>query len=86
TSPTPTPTPPPQDAGADATLPAGLIPDNRVFPEIPIVYVIQPGDSLIAISVYFFGDDSRVEDIIALNDIQNPDHILSGTTLLLPRR
>ena len=86
TSPTPPPTPPPQDAGADATLPAGLIPDNRVFPEIPIVYVIQPGDSLIAISVYFFGDDSRVEDIIALNDIQNPDHILSGTTLLLPRR
>jgi nucleoid-associated protein YgaU len=77
-------TPPPQDA--DESVTAGLIPDNRAFPEIPLVYVIQPGDSLIGISTHFFGDASRVDDIIALNEIQNPNHIIAGSTLLLPRR
>ncbi|MCL2604809.1 MAG: LysM peptidoglycan-binding domain-containing protein [Defluviitaleaceae bacterium] len=80
-------TPPPQDASAsNETTPAALVPDNRAFPEIPLVYVIQPGDSLIWISTYFFGDASRVDDIIVLNDIANPNHIVAGNTLLLPRR
>ncbi|MCL2187811.1 MAG: LysM peptidoglycan-binding domain-containing protein [Defluviitaleaceae bacterium] len=84
---TPSPTPPPQAEGdADASIPAGLIPDGRVFPEIPVVYVIQPGDSLLGIAYHFFGDISRVDDIIALNEIANPNHIVAGTTLLLPRR
>ncbi|MCL2500253.1 MAG: LysM peptidoglycan-binding domain-containing protein [Defluviitaleaceae bacterium] len=86
-SPLPGATPPPQsDGGTDETVATGLIPDNRAFPEIPLVYIIQPGDSLIGISTYFFGDAGRVDDIIALNDIQNPNLIVAGSTLLLPRR
>jgi len=40
---------------------------------------------LIAISIAFFGHGGRVADIIALNDIVNPDLIVAGQTILIPR-
>ena len=50
---------------------------------IPETYTIQPGDSLSAISFYFYGFD-RVEEILALNGLENADLIISGATILLP--
>ena len=87
-SPAETPAPPTASDtyDADETIPVALMPGAVAFPEVPAFYVIQPGDSLIGISVFFFGDDSRVAEIIALNEIENPDHIVTGMTLQLPRR
>jgi len=50
---------------------------------IPESYTIQPGDSLSAISMYFYGED-RIDDILALNGMENANMIISGTTILLP--
>ena len=50
---------------------------------IPEAYTIQPGDSLSAISIYFYGVD-RVAEILALNGLADADMIISGTTILLP--
>jgi nucleoid-associated protein YgaU len=81
-SPMPLPTP---RADADDAVYAALIPDGRAFVEPPLTYIVQLGDSLIAISNLFFGEPGRVDDIVALNNIANPDHIVAGTTLLIPR-
>ena len=64
---------------APAPTPAAT-PIARAVPE---TYVIQPGDSLTAISLYFYGYD-RVADILALNGILDADLIISGSTILLP--
>ncbi|MCL2049187.1 MAG: LysM domain-containing protein [Defluviitaleaceae bacterium] len=53
---------------------------------IPETYTIQPGDSLLAISLHFFGDANMVREILLLNGIENPDHIIAGRTIALPRR
>jgi len=79
---TPEPTPP----EADAYQPDENIDTAPVFAVIPETYTIQYGDSLIAISRRFFGGDDMVEEIMALNGIYNPDHIVAGRTIALPRR
>ena len=56
------------------------------IPSIPATYTIQPGDSLLAISIYFFGTSGMVDEILALNGIENPDHIVAGRTIALPQR
>ncbi len=50
----------------------------------PVSYVIQNGDTLIGICVRNYGSDSRVSEICALNQIQNPDDIKVGQKILLP--
>ena len=50
----------------------------------PTSYVIQPGDTLIAISTSIYGDDSAVSGICDLNQITNPDNIQIGQKILLP--
>jgi len=50
---------------------------------IPETYTIQPGDSLSAISMYFYGED-RIDEILALNGLENADMIIAGRTILLP--
>ena len=50
---------------------------------IPETYVIQPGDSLTSISMYFFGEN-RVDEILALNGMDNADMIIAGSIILLP--
>jgi LysM repeat protein len=70
---TPEPTPEPvQETSAAST--------------VPDAYTIQPGDSLIAISLRFYGDDGAVADILALNGIENADRIQAGKTIALPKR
>jgi len=52
---------------------------------IPDMYTIQPGDSLLAIALYFFGDANMVAEILQLNGLEDPDLIVAGTTIFLPR-
>ena len=75
-----TPTPPPQEGEAEpeeAPLPFAIVPET---------YTIQYGDSLIGISRMFFDDDTMIYEIMALNGLDDPDHIVAGRTIALPRR
>jgi nucleoid-associated protein YgaU len=60
--------------------------ETALVPQIPETYTIQPGDSLIAISLRFFQNEYMVEEIMALNGIDDPDLIVAGRTIALPRR
>jgi nucleoid-associated protein YgaU len=77
-----------EDSHADPTADASpLMGENpALIPPIPETYTIQPGDSLIAISLRFFGNTDMVADILELNGIEDPDMIVAGRTIALPRR
>ncbi|MCD8037071.1 MAG: LysM peptidoglycan-binding domain-containing protein [Clostridiales bacterium] len=47
-------------------------------------YTIKEGDTLAGICRLFYGDDSRLEEIMAMNNITNPDVIYYGKELQLP--
>lgn len=47
----------------------------------PVTYVVQPGDWLTALAQQF---DVSPEAIIAINNIQDPNHIEVGTVLTIP--
>jgi hypothetical protein len=72
-APTPEPTPTPT-------------PEPEIVSLVPETYTIQPGDSLIAISLRFYGDESAVNEILSLNGIENADMIQAGKTIALPVR
>ena len=59
---------------------------EAIIPLIPETYTIQPGDSLLAISLYFFGTTAMVDAILELNGIEDPDMIVAGRTITLPQR
>jgi len=63
-----------------------VYPESVALPEVPFEYVVVAGDSLSLISTIFFGSTLRVDDIMELNGITNPDEIRAGDVLLLPRR
>ena len=46
--------------------------------------VVQPGESLVSISLRYYGDDSHVSEIANYNHLANPDLIFSGLLLALP--
>lgn len=50
-------------------------------PGEPVIYRVQPGDSLLTIAAQF---NVTVEDIIAANDLENPNFIQSGQELIIP--
>lgn len=54
-------------------------------PKIPEYYTVQPGDNLLMISYQFYSTKEKVEDIQALNGIDNPDKIYVGQRILLPQ-
>jgi len=87
TLPEPLPTAPPTtEPPPTTTLPVATLQEQTALvPAIPATYTIQPGDSLIAISIYFFGDAGMVNEILALNGIEDADHIVAGRTIALPR-
>jgi LysM repeat protein len=60
--------------------------ETALVPPLPETYTIQPGDSLLAISLEFFGDANMVSEILALNGLDNPDLIIAGRTIMLPPR
>lgn len=47
-------------------------------------YKVKPGDSLMAISKKFYGDESKYKLIMEANDITNPDRIDVGQVLKIP--
>ena len=47
-------------------------------------YEVKEGDSLELISKKFYGNRSKIEEIMNINGLDNPDKIYSGMTLLLP--
>ena len=85
-TPTPTPAPepeqppePPQNDDDDDE------PSAHVFANLPEYHIIQPGDSLLAISRMFYGNTTMVSRIMEINGIVNPDHIVVGQRVYLPR-
>jgi nucleoid-associated protein YgaU len=52
---------------------------------VPEAYTIQPGDSLLNISLEFYGTTGKVNEILALNGISVADMIIAGRTIALPR-
>jgi len=80
-----TPPAPPPYVPPTSTAPA-YVEQEALIPAIPLTYTIQPGDSLIGISLMFFGDAGMVNEILALNGIENPDLIVAGRTIALPQR
>jgi LysM repeat protein len=81
---TPAPIQTPQTADTNVLSPAAE--QAALVAPIPETYTIQPGDSLLAISLYFFGDANMVNEILAMNGLDNPDHIIAGRTIALPPR
>lgn len=51
---------------------------------VPQYYVVRRGDTLRSICISVYGDYSRIDEICALNGLDNPDSILYGQKLLLP--
>lgn len=47
-------------------------------------YIVQEGDTMIKISMMFYQTEGMVDEICALNDINNKDIILCGQELQLP--
>jgi len=89
--PQPTPGPEPEHIPPAPPAPQQPVAYNQYeqeafIPAIPATYTIQPGDSLLAISIYFFGTSGMVDEILTLNGIENPDHIVAGRTIALPQR
>ena len=56
------------------------------IPSTPRTYVVQPGDSLYAISKKIYGDASRIDSIYAANrdTLKSKNSLRVGQTLLLP--
>lgn len=50
----------------------------------PASYTIRKGDTLIGISMQYYGSEAKVSEICALNGIGNPDDIKVGEKILLP--
>lgn len=75
----PTPTVAPEETSA----PAQTQSPEEVVQRIES-YIIQKGDTLIAISTRIYGNESAVSQICALNNISNPDNIQIGQKILLP--
>jgi len=86
TPPPPEPTPTPGADNDDNNSDVDEQPDAvDVFANVPETYTIQPGDSLLGISRMFFGDITMVGRIMEINDILDPDHIVIGQIITLPR-
>jgi LysM repeat protein len=50
-------------------------------PAAPILYIVEPGDTLLSLSVRF---DVPAADIIAANQIPNPDFLPAGVEIVIP--
>ena len=55
-------------------------------PPEPKVVEVAPGDTLGAIAKAELGSARRWVEIVALNGIDDPDHVPAGTVIKLPSR
>jgi len=86
-SPEPVVTPTPSPQPTSPPMPEATPPPEEATPtfaNVPEVYVIQPGDTLFAISQMFYGDIGMVTRIMEINDIEDANHIVIGQALILP--
>ena len=68
-----------------AESPASLGEPDAASPAQPVFYTVQEGDTLTRISWKFFGSGEKVDEIMALNGLTDPDTIYYGRTLQLPQ-
>ncbi|MDR1533255.1 MAG: LysM peptidoglycan-binding domain-containing protein [Clostridiales bacterium] len=68
---------------AEASAPAEIVIISTV--QVPDTYTIQAGDSLIGISERFYGTKDMVERIMEANNLTDPNMILFGQVLKLPK-
>lgn len=73
--------------------PAVRIPAQETLPTVaaatvPDIYVVQPGDSLVAIADKIYGDVNMTGPLFAANQaiLSRPDDLRAGQTLVLPSR
>jgi len=52
--------------------------------QVKQMYIVKKGDTLLGICHRFYGDDSYMQEICELNQIENEDHIMAGEKILLP--
>ena len=71
---------PPLDSIATNTPDLLVTPTFTPIPE-PVLYEVQPGDSMSGIAIQF---DVLLEDIMAANGLNDPDTLQAGQTLLIP--
>ncbi len=48
------------------------------------LYTVQPGDTLWAIATAFYGDGTRYPEIVAANDIEDPNLIYPNQVFIIP--
>ncbi len=73
----------PSQIQAQAT-PAPSTQNQTVKRNIPDTYTVQQGDSLTQISIKFYGNTNMVNEIMALNGMDDADKIFFGKVLKLP--
>lgn len=71
-------------ATTESTAPDTNATEAAAVQKEPVSYTIAQGDTLIAISIKMYGDDSMVDAICELNQIEEPDDIKIGQKILLP--
>lgn len=52
---------------------------------VPESHVVKPGETLRSIAEYYYHNKAYSGDIEAFNNLDDPDHIKPGDTLLLPK-
>ena len=50
-----------------------------------VSYIVQQGDNLVAICRRQYGNTDRVDEIAALNQLDDPNHLIPGQEILLPQ-
>ncbi|MDR1537656.1 MAG: LysM domain-containing protein [Clostridiales bacterium] len=50
----------------------------------PVKYVVKKGDTLNSICVKHYGSAAMLKKVMDYNNIEDPNHIVSGTTIMLP--
>jgi nucleoid-associated protein YgaU len=64
-----------EEPGADAV---------SALPEGCVLYTVQPGDTLSSICVGLYGSHEQMENICALNGLEDPNLISEGQNLIVP--
>jgi hypothetical protein len=81
----------PEETGEEL---AGVLPEESkeelgvdtvsALPEGCILYTVQPGDTLSSICVGLYGSHEQMENICALNGLEDPNLISEGQNLIVP--
>ena len=83
----PTRTPAPTTAPTETPLPTeeASRPDPAVIVPEYETYTVQNGDSLGRICNQYYGNTDRIDEVMALNGLTDPNRIFSGNILKLPK-